>query len=67
MIVAILKLLFIMFALFAVGFWIYALCEWDGTKPCKPEDCDSCPFPSPPHPTCEDRPINKETERKEKQ
>ncbi len=62
MIVAILKLLFIVFILFAVGYWIYALCEWDGTKPCKPEDCDSCPFPP-----CEDRPINKETERKEKQ
>lgn len=63
MIVAILKLLFIVFALFAVGYWIYALCEWGSTKPCKPEDCDSCPFPP-----CEDRrPINKETERKEKQ
>ena len=61
MIVAILKLLVIVFGLFGFGFWIHALCEWDGTKPCIPEDCDSCPFPR-----CEDRPINiNDSERKE--
>lgn len=25
--------------------WIYSLVNWDGKKHCKPEDCDSCPFP----------------------
>lgn len=60
MITAILKLLFIALLLFAFGIWIHSLCEWDGTKPCKPEDCDSCPFPP-----CEDRPINTNNERKD--
>lgn len=59
MIGAILKLLFAALIIGVVIYWIYCLVHWDGTKPCKPEDCDSCPFPP-----CEDRPINN-NERKD--
>ena len=31
--------------------WIRSLANWDGTKPCSPEDCERCPFPP-----CEDKP-----------
>ena len=25
--------------------WIVALIDYDGKKPCSPEDCKTCPFP----------------------
>lgn len=32
-------------AVFAVpAIWIVALCNWDGKCPCKPEDCEDCPY-----------------------
>ena len=53
MIAAILKILCGVLIIAAVVFWIHCLCEWDGTRPCQPEDCKNCPFPP-----CEDKPIN---------
>lgn len=38
--------------------WIVALASWDGKKLCKPEDCDTCPFPP-----CRDGHINKTLKR----
>ena len=55
MMAAILKLLFAILIIAAVVFWIHALCERDGKKPCLPEDCESCPFPH-----CKEKPINDE-------
>ena len=55
MISAVLKILLIIAVLFAVGFWIHRLCEWNGKKPCLPEDCESCPFPP-----CKEKPIKDE-------
>ena len=31
--------------------WLRALSRWDGSRPCAPEDCETCPFPR-----CPDRP-----------
>lgn len=53
MIAAALNLLPVVVWIGCVAMWIHALVTWDGVKGCKPEDCDSCPFPP-----CEDRPIN---------
>lgn len=59
MITVILNWLLMVVTLAVLICWIAALVQWDGEKHCKPEDCDSCPFPP-----CEDRPINK-NERKD--
>ena len=29
----------------ALAVWLRALARWDGTRPCAPEDCETCPFP----------------------
>lgn len=54
MIVFILKTLVYVAAIVGLTIWIVSLASWDGEKHCKPEDCDTCPFPP-----CEDEHINK--------
>lgn len=59
MITAALKVVYFIIVIAALVLWLHALANWDGEKRCKPEDCDTCPFPP-----CEDGPINK-NERKD--
>lgn len=54
-----LSAIFNLAAILILAAWLHGLVNWDGKKGCKPEDCDTCPFPH-----CEDRPINK-NERKD--
>ena len=58
MIALILKALVCIAAVVILVVWIVALASWDGKKHCKPEDCDTCPFP-----LCGDGHINKTTEK----
>ena len=51
MIAGVLGIVAIVLTIAAVCYWIHALVNWDGKKPCTPgEDCESCPFPP-----CRDR------------
>ena len=51
MLTTVLVLLGLVGILNGLWFWVYNLVNWDGEKRCKPEDCDTCPFPR-----CKDRP-----------
>lgn len=51
MLTTVLVLLGLVGILNGLWFWVYNLVNWDGEKGCKPEDCDTCPFPR-----CKDRP-----------
>lgn len=46
-----LTLLGLVIGLTAIGIAVDALVKWDGKKHCKPDDCDTCPFPP-----CDDKP-----------
>lgn len=51
MLAALANLALVVVGLALTIFWIHALVNWDGTRPCSPEDCKHCPFPP-----CEDKP-----------
>lgn len=45
MVRAIINLLLSASSLAVIVGWIVALIDYDGKKPCSPEDCKTCPFP----------------------